>query len=363
MTSRSVRRRAVLGGTLAVAATAGLTGVARGATGSGVAGLLRLFTATPVVALNEGVHHLRDTWDFLTAAMWHPGFRAVDAIVVELGNARHQDIADDYVTGGLVRRSDLQKIWRDTTQCLSAPGNVPALFQVFDLARAINRHTARERPLRMLLADPPIDWNEVHTPDDFGRFLSQRDTHWAGVISGEVLDKGRRCLTIGGGLHFFRHLPFLGFTPPGTPLPPSQPGVAELVEQRHPGAVSVVHTHAIVAADQVAEVERQIAGWPRPGIAAARHIPYGRLPAATILGDLPPEIVERLAGLTVADLADHVLYLGPRRDLAAAVPEWEVFFEPAYWAELNRRKTVSGFPGDLNLHRHEADPAMFPQER
>jgi hypothetical protein len=68
------------------------------------------------------------------------------------------------------------------------------------------------------------------------------------------------------------------------------------------------------------------------------------------------------ADLTVADVADHVLFLGRRRELAAAVPEWEVFYEPTYWAELNRRKELTGYPGDLSTLRQEADPAMFPEE-
>lgn len=376
----SIQRRALLTGALAVTATGGLAGAARSAPDSaasqdvdalsrwrdgrprpGVEGLLALFTATPVVALHEGVHHLQDCWDFLAAVMFHPGFRQVDAIVIELGNSRHQSIADDYVTGGIVGKSDLQQVWRDTTQSPSATGDIPVVFRVFSLARAINMFTTRPRPLRVLLADPPIDWTRIHSREDHGRLLMQRDTSWADVIIDEVLAKGGRCVTVGGGAHFFRNLPFLGMTPPGTP-PPDKPNVPELIEQRHPGAVSVVHTHAVVADDRVTEVERHVAGWPRPSIAAARHTPYGQVPAADIIGNLPPDVAQRLAGLTVADLADHVLFLGPRQDLTNAVPDWEVFYEPTYWAELNRRKTVSGFPGQLDGLRQQADPAMFPDD-
>lgn len=65
----------------------------------------------------------------------------------------------------------------------------------------------------------------------------------------------------------------------------------------------------------------------------------------------------------MADLADHVLFLGRRRDLTVAAGEWEVFHEPTYWAELNRRKEITGAPVDLAALRQEAEPAMFPQER
>jgi hypothetical protein len=347
----SIPRRTVLG-----AAAAGLvfpSVATHSGPRPGVAGLLSLFRATPVVALNEGVHHLQDSWDFLAAAMFQPGF---DAVVIELGNSRHQTVADDYVNGGVVRRSHLQRIWRDTTQSPAATGDISVLHRVLGLARTINLCTSRS--MRVLLADPPIDWAQVHDRDDHNRFLSQRSECWADVIVREVLDKGQRCVTIGGGLHFFRNLPFLGMTPPGVP-PPDKPSVSEMIEQEHPDTVSVVHTHAIATA----EVERCVAGWARPSIAATSHTGYGRMPAAAIIGGLSPEVADRLDGLTVADLADHVLFLGRRRDLTAAVPEWEVFHEPTYWAELQRRKEITGVSGDLATLRLEAEPAMFPQER
>lgn len=331
----SIRRRAVLGGALAGLAAPALdlpTGPR-----PGVDGLLALLRTTPVVALNEGVHHLQDTWDFLAAAMVRPG---LDAVAIELGNSRYQQVADDFVNGGLVRKSDLQRIWRDTTQSPAATGDIAVLYRVLTLARAITLFTGRS--LRVLLADPPIDWAAVRTRDDLFAYLVRRDESWAGVLTREVIDKGRRCVTIGGGLHFFRNLPV--------------PNVVSLLD---PDAVSVVHTHAVALSP---EVERCVDGWPRPSIAATRHVAYGRLPASAIIDDqLPGGGLP--ADLTVADVADHVLFLGRRRDLAAAVPEWEVFYEPAYWAELNRRKDVTGYPGDLAKLREEANQAMFFEDR
>jgi hypothetical protein len=361
----ATRRRALLGGALAAAAAAGLgpaqsadaqpnneqLGWRDGRPRPGVEALLALSAATPVVALSEGTHHLQDCWDFLAAVMLHPGFGKVDAIAIELGNSRYQDIADDYVTGGIVRRSHLHQIWRDTTQSPLDTGDVPVVFRVLGLARAINLFTPRGRPLRVLLADPPVDWTQVRTADDLFGLMSQRNVNWANVIVNEVLAQGRRCVTIGGQAHFFRN------------VSADKSGVPERIEQRYPGAVSVVHTHALVAEGKAAQIEQHVAGRARPSIAAAQHTAYGRVPAADLFGpgQYPPGFLERLAGLTVADLADHVLFLGTRRVLTASVPDWEIFHEPALWAELTRRKTVIGFPGDLDLLRHEADPAMFPK--
>jgi hypothetical protein len=328
----SIQRRTLLGGALAGLAVPALDRRAK------VAGLPGLCAATPVVALSEGVHDLQESWDYLAVAMFQPGF---DAIVIELGNSRYQDVADEYVSGGLVRKSDLQHIWRDTTQSPLATGDVPVLFRLLSLARAINLFTARS--LRVLLADPPIDWTRIRSRADLDPFMLQRNESWAGVIVREVLDHGLRCVTIGGGAHLYRGQPST---------------VPALIEREHPGTVSVVHTHSVAT---TAEVERCVAGWHTPSIADTRRVAYGRLPATAIQADVPRGL--DVTGLTVADLADYVLFLGHRRDLTRAVPDWEIFYEPAYWAELNRRKEVTGFPGDLSVLRQEADPAMFPEER
>jgi hypothetical protein len=315
----SLRRRTFLSGALAATATAGVAGTVSAApnTRSGVDGLLNLFAATPVVALGEGVHHLQDTWDFLAIVMQHPRFHSVDAVVVEFGNSRHQSVADAYVSGEIVRRSDLQRIWRDTTQSPNSNGDWPALERVFSLARAINLYGSRPRPLRVLLADPPIDWSTLSGRDDLSALLMRRNQSWADVITHEVLDAGRRCITVGGAAHFYRN------------TSAKADAVTELIEQHHPGVVSVVHTHATVAAGRDIAVEATLAGWPRPAIAPARHSAYGTLPATDIFGpgSYPPGFLERLAGKTVADLCDHILYLGKRAELASAVLDWQVYYE------------------------------------
>ena len=351
----SLRRRTFLSG--ALAATAGITSTAPntrpGQPRPGVDGLLDLFETTPVVLLGEGAHHLQDTWDFLAVLVQHQRFHSVDAVVVEFGNSRYQGVADAYVSGEITARSDLQRIWRDTTQSPNSNGDWPALERVFSLARAINLYGSRPRPLRVLLPDPPIDWSTVTGRDDLFALLAQRNRSWADVITREVLDAGRRCVAVGGAAHFYRETSDTSGTS-GT--------VTELLEHHHPGRVSVVHTHATVAAGREIAVEATTAGWPRPALAPARRSAYGALAASDVFGPgvYPPGFLERLADKSVADLCDHILHLGKRAELASAVLDWQVYHEPAYWAELNRRRTLIGFPGDLDGLRNEGEPAMFP---
>jgi hypothetical protein len=170
------------------------------------------------------------------------------------------------------------------------------------------------------------------------------------VITSEVLDAGQRCITVGGAAHFYRKTSDRSNT------------VTELLDQHHPDSVSVVHTHAAVAAGRDVAVEATLAGWPRPAIAPARRSTYGTLPAPDIFGPgvYPPGFIESLADKTVADLCDHILYLGKRAELGSAVLDWQVYYEPTYWAELNRRRTLVGFPGNLDGLRREGVPAIFP---
>src|SRR5438045_3107602 len=70
-------------------------------------------------------------------------------------------------------------------------GEVPAIYRA---VRDVNRTLPRERQMRALLGDPPIDWRNVHTPAEFRKWLELRDSYPADLIQREVIAKGRRAL-------------------------------------------------------------------------------------------------------------------------------------------------------------------------
>ena len=74
--------------------------------------------------------------------------------------------------------------------------------EFFQAVRDLNRSLPRERQLRILLGDPPMDWSAVKNADDYRNILLQRDSHPAELIRREVLAKGRRALVIYGDGHF-----------------------------------------------------------------------------------------------------------------------------------------------------------------
>jgi hypothetical protein len=59
-----------------------------------------------------------------------------------------------------------------------------------------------ERRLRILLGDPPIDWDPVKAKGDPGKWVALRDTFPAELIEREVLAKHRRALVVFGNMHF-----------------------------------------------------------------------------------------------------------------------------------------------------------------
>jgi hypothetical protein len=130
-------------------------------------------------------------------------FARIDDVVVEFGNARYQEVLDRFVAGERIPEQALRHVWQDTTM----PHTVwdrPIYEAFFTTVRDLNAGPRRARPLRVLLGDPPIDWNSIRSADDQRRWQALRVTHAASVISKEVLDRKRRALIFYGGAHLWR---------------------------------------------------------------------------------------------------------------------------------------------------------------
>ena len=112
------------------------------------------------------------------------------------GNARYQDVVDRFVSGQDVAYTDLRRAWQDTTVSHSAGNNYLMMQEFLETVRAVNASAPREHQLRVVLGDPPIDWDNVRTRDDFQKWLAMRDSYPAAVIQLEVLAKQRRALVL-----------------------------------------------------------------------------------------------------------------------------------------------------------------------
>ena len=230
---------------------------------------------------------------FLRALVRDPRITAVvNDIVVEFGSARCQDVIDRFVRGEEVPPEALRRVWQDTTQ-VEYEWDRPIYEEFFRTVRTVNGSLPRSRQLRVLLGDPPIDWDQVHTIDDLHNGMGDRDAHAVEVIRREVLSKNRRALVIYGSQHLVRRNTVAGAADEW-----SNGIVARLEKQKAATAFSVLPE----TRRDLRSILPAVASWQTPSLAILRGTPLG----ATIWDPNPQRRPVRLE-----EQFDALLYLGP----------------------------------------------------
>jgi hypothetical protein len=294
----------------------------------GLDGILAGFDRAPVVAVGE-LHRVQELADTVIALLHHPRFADhLNDIVVEFGNARHQTVMDRFIGGEPVEASDLRQVWRDHTSARTI--DAPIYERFFRTVRAVNRTLAAGRRIRVILADPPVNWVSTRSMDDLRPYLD-RDRHMAQVVEREVLARGRRALLLAGTAHVVRVIP-----PRWTPSGPDPLTAVNHIEARWPGSIYAIIVH-VGFKDRNSAYEPRLCDWPVPALAPLRGTWLGALEAGLVLGS--GEAAYR--SVTLADAADAYLYLGPRDSLTASHPNPAIYRgDPEYVAELARRHLI-----------------------
>lgn len=301
-----------------------------------IEGIIEVFDRFPIVALGE-LHWCLPEHEFIAALIKHPAFaNKVNDIVVEFGNAKYQPIMDRYIAGEMVAHTELQKVWRNTT-ATSMVWDAPIYRQFFAAVRAVNQRLSQKKQLRVLLGDPPIDWEAAKTREELLPFML-RDEHFVDVIEREVINKKRKALLISGNAHM-RRCCLAG------PL-----GVTARVEKTHPGTVFVVLPHQGFQ-ERNEELEARLASWPKPSLALVKN---------TWLGNLSPDLItpagimrtspdgpwlpapSPFKGMMIQDVTDAYLYLGPKASLRYDSIPPEAQHDETYQRELERRQKLNG---------------------
>ena len=296
------------------------------------------FQTHPLVAFSEPGHGASGTREFLAALIRHPGFAGVvNDIVIECGNARYQRIADRYFSGGAVERDELKQIWEETT-IVSGVWQLPMYEAVLADIRAYNMTLPEAHRLRVVLGDPPIDWDRVRGPADED-MNDWRDAHFAWVVQEQVIKRGRRALLWIGGAHTSRRVM----------LPDS---VIHLLDQRLPNKTLVIH--AVDRGQVSAAVAARLRQWPSQRISPVRDTWLGRLDVA--------EIGHHLSSGLVEDDIDAVLFWDPPPSSRDAPPVTS-HAGPAS-PELRRRQelSVATLPFRGGRIRFQVNSAAFTAE-
>lgn len=279
-----------------------------------IADVAKAFDTHSVVQLGE-FHRSLQIHTFIQQALRDPRFVCrVDDVVVEFGNSRLQKLADVYASGGALSETQVQSMWRETSVPLT--WNTPVYRAVYDTVRDVNRTHLCRHPIRIVLADGPLDWSKVKTAKDLEPF-ADRDTAMADTIEREVLAKHRRAFFISGEFHAEKK----------TNDPEDGLRTAQIVERRHPGSLFVVVT--VPSPDAAAALRMG----PAPSFKAARDL--GNAPFAMTKENWRPGAAAK--GFAIGEVADGVLYVGP---YSALFPSPEIYRDPVYAKELRRRAAI-----------------------
>lgn len=324
-----------------------------------ISAIVDAFRSYSVVALSEGAHGNEQGLALRIALIRDKRFvERVNDILLEGPNARYQDLMDRYVRGENVPVESIRHAWDDSTQQQAGgpmwTGEVPEFYRT---VRQLNASLPPEHQLRILLGDPPIDWDQVHTRADFGKWLALRDTFPAEVIEREVLAKHRRALVVFGNMHLQRKQLAANYEGPADG--PAATVVSALEQSGATKAFSIwTDTDSVLT-----QLQPDVSAWPIPSLAMVRdtvlgapdfanYYPADRYPMAAnrmevrdgqILGRVPRD---QWRSLRMEDQFDAVLYLGPRSSMTVPQgrPSAAVCADPTFLQKRLARVALIGMP-------------------
>ena len=304
-----------------------------------IGGIVGAFDAHAIVGLPDA-HGNQQSHAFLLSLIRDPRFiRIVNDIVVEFGNARYQDVADRFVRGEEVPYESLRLVWRNHTQP-SLSADFTHYEEFFRAVRAVNAAAPAGRTLRVLLGDPPIDWDAVRNKDDHFKWIEMRDAHPAAILQTEVIARGHRALLIYGTGHLQRKNVLSNF---------------EMNDWRAQTIVSLVERAGPTRVLTIAGVDgRHAAGWKAPALARIQGTALGALDASEYFGGRGRFTVrdgklvavrqEEWRPLRADEQFDALLYLGVPAAAGGEPLSPDLCTEPGYVEMRLERIALAGLP-------------------
>lgn len=230
--------------------------------------------------------------------------------------------------------TEVRKVWRNTTQEMC--GTSGFFEQFFPLVREINRKLPPAERLRVLAGDPPINWDEVKSFQDYRKF--DRKASIASVMEKEVLSKHRKALMLFGTFHLFH----------------SGDDAVALYEKDYPNVTFIISDLGEFDADASPPSGSPFSTWSTPSLAGTKGTWLGALQLSRFFPS--PIFIDQDCNVRnefdkdlqkpMADLVDAILYLGPQSLRPKEQMPADVALDADYVTELLRRETIAGFPGD-----------------
>ena len=312
------------------------------------------FRSHDVVAMSDGrVHGDAAFHTFLLKVLRDPRITAtMNDVVLECCNARYQEIADRFTSGEQVEQKQLVLTWRNSTQVNAGQRDGESVIEVLRAIRDANASRPPNRRIRVLLADPPIDWNAVHSAADHRTWIETRDTFPADLIAREVVGRGRKALVIYGGMHLQRKNIAANYESAGL----AATLISTLEQATGTRAFTVWFPHDLAALEPAA------ATWPAASLVTVGGTRLGTIDFARFVTNALPRIRMRdgkpdfAAGpiprdqwrsLPMEQQFDAVMHLGPPSTLTVAPLDPDVCGDTDFMPILRARMTIVGLTPEI----------------
>jgi hypothetical protein len=268
---------------------------------------------------------------------------------------------DRFTDGGDVPIEVLRQAWESTTQGWTAVCDRPLWEEFYRAVRTVNASKPPENRIRILLGDPPLDWEMVRSRTDVDRWVGDRDRYPAELIQREVLAKGRRAMVVYGDGHLQRknivtNYESLELANPVTARVEDLADTLVNLLERAGAKVFTVWTNT--SADLVS-LQPDVSSWPRPTLTllqgtvlgAADFAFYYPAPVVRLTrrdGRMTPLPREEWRELPTAEQFDALLYLGPPSSITFASIAMSRCNDPDYMRMRSERLAIMGnSPGEL----------------
>jgi len=185
--------------------------------------LMSAFDQADIVALGEA-HGRRLDSDLRIALVRHPDFaKKVRSIVVEFGSTTEQSTLDRYIRGENISRSQLEQVWKTTTQARNGVWDSPIYAEFLAAVRDVNSKLPPDARVRVFGGDPGPGDNR------------SRETAAVSVLKEQVLQRQGKALVIYGAAHFYRTLDADYLSSMGADI-----GIVRMLEADYPGRTFAV---------------------------------------------------------------------------------------------------------------------------
>jgi hypothetical protein len=218
--------------------------------------------------------------------------------------------------------------------------------------RQLNATLAPEHRLRLLLGDPPIDWEQIRAKGDPAKWVALRDTFPADLIEHEVLSKHRRALLVFGNMHFQRKNLLANYESAADGV------VATVVSALELGGSKTNVFSIWTATDaELSDLQPDISAWHTPSLAMVhdtvlgaadftKYYPYPTPRVDVHRGNGAQVPRDQWRSLNMEDQFDAVLYLGPRSTITVAPRHLspELCADPEFLPKRLARLALTGLP-------------------